>query len=185
MTVYFLFGPTGTGKTYIGHLLRANGVTFIDGDKYITTRMRNCLLKDEQMTPEMIDEFVEKLKDIIIEHKESLGNKSFVIAQALYMNKHRQYLLRKIKELVFVLVKSEQSIREDRIRARFQSKESGVNIEYAKEMDDKFESPSHAHLIINNDRQAKSDLLSAIKDTMPELFVDESEAHYCMTCTVM
>lgn len=65
MTIYFLFGKTGSGKSYIGELLRQLSIVHIDGDNHITQKMRDCLIEDEQMTPEMIDEFVDVLIDVI------------------------------------------------------------------------------------------------------------------------
>lgn len=71
MTIYFLFGKTGSGKSYIGELLRQLNIVHIDGDNHITQKMRDCLIEDEQMTPEMIDEFVDVLIDVINTQKEN------------------------------------------------------------------------------------------------------------------
>lgn len=70
MTVYFLFGKTGSGKSYLGRLLEKQNIIHIDGDKHITQRMLDCLIEDEQMTPDMIDEFVMVLIDVIKKQKE-------------------------------------------------------------------------------------------------------------------
>lgn len=75
MTIYFLFGKTGSGKSYIGRLLEKLNIIHIDGDKHITPRMVDCLIEDEQMTPEMIDEFVNVLIDVIKIQKEKIRSR--------------------------------------------------------------------------------------------------------------
>lgn len=69
MTIYFLFGKTGSGKSYVGRLLEKQNILHIDGDNHITPRMLDCLIEDEQMTPDMIDEFVVVLIDVIKNQK--------------------------------------------------------------------------------------------------------------------
>ncbi|WP_204308384.1 hypothetical protein, partial [Escherichia coli] len=76
----------------------------IDGDNHITQKMRDCLIEDEQMTPEMIDEFVDVLIDVIKTQKTKTPNESFVISQAMYLDKHRLKLLNAIPELEFVMI---------------------------------------------------------------------------------
>lgn len=75
MAVYFLFGKTGSGKSYIGGLLEKLNILHIDGDKHITQKMLDCLIEDEQMTPEMIDEFVNVLIDVIKTQKKILRSR--------------------------------------------------------------------------------------------------------------
>lgn len=72
MTIYFLFGKTGSGKSYVGRLLEKQNILHIDGDNHITPRMLDCLIEDEQMTPDMIDEFVVVLIDVIKNQKEKI-----------------------------------------------------------------------------------------------------------------
>jgi gluconate kinase len=170
MTIYFLFGKTGSGKSYIGGLLEKLNIIHIDGDKHITPRMIDCLIEDEQMTPEMIDEFVNVLIDVIKSQKERTPKQSFVISQAMYLDKHRLKLLKAIPELKFVMIDVAPSLRESFIADRFQKRESKVSLRYANEMDKFFESPSHEIILFENNQEADEILIEQIHKKMSALF---------------
>nr|WP_225316876.1 zeta toxin family protein [Legionella longbeachae] len=170
MTIYFLFGKTGSGKSYIGRLLEQLNILHIDGDKHITPRMLDCLIEDEQMTSEMIDEFVNVLIDIIKTQKEKTPTQSFVISQAMYLDKNRLKLLNAIPELKFVMIDAPPRLRENFINSRFQNKESKVSPQYAKEMDKFFEKPSHEIILFENNEKTDEALIEQIHEQMPALF---------------
>jgi len=170
MTVYFLFGKTGSGKSYIGEQLERMGIHHIDGDKHITQRMRDCLLEGEQMTRDMIDAFVEVLVNVIKAQKLKAPQQSFVISQAMYMDHHRHRLLSAIPELKFVMIDVIQAIREDRVSSRFDNNQSKVSLSYAKDMDKFFEAPTHEVLLLQNNLNSTTALVADIKQVMPNLF---------------
>lgn len=170
MTIYFLFGKTGAGKSYIGRLLEKLNIIHIDGDKHITSRMLDCLIEDEQMTPEMIEEFVSVLINVIKMQKEKTPNQSFVISQAMYLDKHRLRLLNSIPELKFVMIDVAPSLRESFITSRFQNKESKVSPRYANDMDKFFESPSHEIILFENNQKGDEILIEQIHKKMSALF---------------
>lgn len=176
MAVYFLFGKTGSGKSYIGGLLEKLNILHIDGDKHITKKMLDCLIEDEQMTPEMIDEFVNVLIDVIKTQKENTPEQSFVISQAMYLDKHRLKLLNAIPDLKFVMIEVEAKIRENFITSRYQNNKSKVSLRYANEMDKFFERPSHEIILFENNHQADDILIQQIHEKMPILFnIEASE----------
>lgn len=170
MTIYFLFGKTGSGKSYIGSLLEKLNIIHIDGDKHITPRMIDCLIEDEQMTPEMIDEFVNVLIDVIKTQREKTPKQSFVISQAMYLDKNRLKLLNAIPELKFAMIDVAPRLRESFVTTRFQNKESKVSPRYAKEMDKFFESPSHEIILFENTQETDEILMKQIHEKMPALF---------------
>lgn len=176
MTIYFLFGKTGSGKSYIGRLLERLDIIHIDGDKHITQRMLDCLIEDEQMTPEMIDEFVDVLIDVINTQKEKTPQQSFALSQAMYLDEHRLKLLNAIPELKFVLINVAPKLRERFITSRFQNKESKVSLQYANEMDEFFESPSHELIVFENNQQADEALIEQIHEKMPALFNQDKKS---------
>lgn len=122
-------------KVILGELLRQLSIVHIDGDNHITQKMRDCLIEDEQMTPEMIDEFVDVLIDVIKTQKTKTPNESFVISQAMYLDKHRLKLLNAIPELEFVMIDVIPVLRASRITNRFRNQESKVSLRYATRMD--------------------------------------------------
>ncbi|MDR3501257.1 MAG: zeta toxin family protein [Legionella sp.] len=170
MTIYFLFGKTGSGKSYIGSLLENRNIIHIDGDKHITPRMLDCLIEDEQMTPQMIDEFVNVLIDVIKTQKEKTPKQSFVISQAMYLDKHRLKLLNAISDLKFVMIEVESTLRENFISSRYQNKKSKVSLRYANEMDKFFERPSHEIILFENNSKEDDLLIKKIYEKMPALF---------------
>ncbi|MCL9685631.1 zeta toxin family protein [Legionella maioricensis] len=170
MTIYFLFGKTGSGKSYIGGLLEKLNIIHIDGDKHITPRMLDCLIEDEQMTSEMIDEFVNVLINVIKTQKEKTPQQSFVISQAMYLDKNRLKLLNAIPELKFVMIDVAPKLRESFITSRFQNKESKVSPRYAKEMDKFFDSPSHEVILLKNSQESDEILIEQIQEKMSALF---------------
>lgn len=152
MTIYFLLGRTGTGKTYVGeNLKRKTGLPHYDGDKFITQEMRDALEKDIPLTRPMIDAFVEKLKGDIALLMEKHPGESFIISQALYMNEHREILLSAHPELRLIWVDSDEGIRQGRIKERFINGDSRVSPECAREMDTHFEAPEVPYDILMND----------------------------------
>jgi adenylate kinase family enzyme len=152
MTIYFLFGKTGAGKTYVANLLsEKKGLLHIDGDEHITEEMREALRSDTQMTREMIKAFIENLIMVIQDQRVRSPDTSFIVSQALYIDCLRHRLLEAFpNELVFVWIDTEQSLREKRISARFFSRDSKVTPSYAKDMDSFFETPTHPHKKLMN-----------------------------------
>ncbi|HBD7151489.1 TPA: hypothetical protein KKW77_000822 [Legionella pneumophila] len=175
MTIYFLFGKTGSGKSYIGELLRQLNIVHIDGDNHITQKMRDCLIEDEQMTPEMIDEFVDVLIDVINTQKEKTPKESFAISQAMYLDKHRMKLLNAIPELKFVMIDVTPVLRASRITNRFRNQESKVSLRYATKMDTFFEYPSHETIRLENNQGSDETLIEQIREKLPALFNMDSK----------
>ncbi|WP_058534690.1 hypothetical protein [Legionella saoudiensis] len=170
MTIYFLFGKTGSGKSYIGQLLEKLNILHIDGDKHITPRMQDCLIENDQMTPDMIDEFVHVLIDVIKTQKEKTPAQSFAISQAMYLDKHRLKLLNAIPDLKFIMIDIDPTLRESFITSRYQDKKSKVSLQYANEMDKFFERPSHEIILFENFPKADEILIKQIHEKMPALF---------------
>lgn len=163
--VYILFGRTGSGKSHIANLLEERGVFHIDGDKHITKDMRRCLEKDEQMTPEMIDVFVQQLIQLIGSSQQKLAE-NFIVSQALYLNAHRQRILEAIPQAQFVHIRVSEATRAQRIQARYQAGLSKVSLEYAMEMDKHFEFPTHPVIQVDNNHDDEDALLAELTDKL-------------------
>ena len=87
-TVYILFGEMGSGKNYHGEKLSMNmGVEFLDGDTLLPEEMIERVSTFKPLSPEMIDNYITNhLAPAILNRSE------LVLAQALYMDKHRLFL---------------------------------------------------------------------------------------------
>lgn len=184
MAVYLLFGKTGTGKSYIGQLLEDQGVHHLDGDAYITDEMRLALKAGDQITEEMIGAFVDHLaKTINTEIKDQAG-RPFVISQAMYLNQYRRQLADKVPSLQFMMIESDETLRMDRIRARFDEGQSKVSPDYALEMDKKFETPDHDFITLHNKGDDEV-LIQEVKSLIPNVFPvadDDDKPSHCLCC---
>lgn len=185
MTIYFFFGKTGSGKTYISNLLEKHGIEHVNGDNYITDEMKECLEKDKQMTPDMIDRYVNHLIKVINKFRQSTSNQSFIVSQALYLNKHRIELLKSINDLQLVHIRTPDVLRGVRIDKRFMLKESKVSLEYAVKMDDFFEEPSVPVMNIENSYQDDTSLLRGLQILLKDLdleFQNENKENLVRVC---
>lgn len=168
MTIYFLFGQTGTGKSYVGELLEERGFYHLEGDKHITSAMREYLQCGQQMTREMIQEFVRELIKVIQAEQQSQGE-PFIVSQAMYVDQYRNQILAAVPDVKFVWVKSDPEQRQQRVLERFTKKESRVDVEYAREMEQFFENPTHPVTILDNSACQDEELSERICAAMPEL----------------
>ncbi len=172
MTIYFLFGYTGSGKSFIGKQLSARGITHLEGDQFITEDMRSFLAEKKQMTREMIYVFTDILIEEIKKTHNQLSGESFVVTQAMYVNDCRERILQAVSDLQFVWVQSDTPLRKQRVLERFENNESGVSEEYANEMDPLFEAPKHPVIVLNNSSISEETLMEEIREVMPELYLE-------------
>lgn len=106
--VIIFFGEMGAGKNYHGQRL-ANylNAPFFDGDLVATPEMIDRVAKFKPLSIRILDEYILVLSSEIIKRAKGVDN--LVVAQALYLNKHR-LLLKEILEknglnVIFCLVK--------------------------------------------------------------------------------
>jgi dephospho-CoA kinase len=183
VAILWLFGKTGSGKSYIGSFLESKGVLHLDCDHYITQEMRDCLDEDKQMTPEMITRYVIHLSLIVNAYRRQHQGRSFVVTQAMYLNEHRQLLLDKFDDLQFVWIKAKPAIRDLRLMARYLAEKSKVSPEYARKMDDCFEVPTHPHLVFDNDYSDDDTMLDNLNDLLPGLGLSADSFTLTFVCS--
>lgn len=90
--VIILFGEMGAGKNYWGKIIaERHGLVFFDADTVIPPEM-STLVRDFKPIPrEMISRFVDDLGGIIADKADA--NNGVVVAQALYTDEDRKFLL--------------------------------------------------------------------------------------------
>lgn len=87
-TVYILFGEMGGGKNYHGERLsQISGIEFLDGDTVIPPDMMTKVSNFDPISPEMIEDYIANHLAPAI-----LSKHNVIVAQALYMDKHRWFL---------------------------------------------------------------------------------------------
>lgn len=137
MSTLFLFGLAGVGKSFLAeHIAKKYAYYLYEGDDDITPDMRNAIAEKRHFTDEMRDEYFRIVADRILELQKKHQN--IVVAQGLYKNKHRHYLMSRIPDLQFVWVQASQ----EKILERLQQRDGiAVSPEYAKKIQANFEVP--------------------------------------------
>lgn len=157
--VFILFGLPGAGKTFAGNIFKEYfGYHFYDGDSELTEEMKQAINTKSPVTEEMRDLFFQKIIMRLKELKEKYP--CVVLAQTFIKEKYRKAVLEEIKETEFILVRSDEVIREARLLNR---KEYPLDIGYAKSMCVNFEAPGIYHKVIVNDREGKESVKSQIE----------------------
>lgn len=116
--IYFLVGPMGIGKNYMGEQLAADiGCEFVDGDSFISAGMAKKVASFKHLSLKDLDTFVtERLIPGISrlplkpDHEGRLvweKQTDLVIAQALYRKRHRDLIRQHFGEdCVFIQIKA-------------------------------------------------------------------------------
>lgn len=87
-TVYILFGEMGGGKNYHGEKFSFHwGMEFLDGDTLVPEEMMERVAAFKPLSPEIVEDYVTNHLAPAI-----LNRSSVIVAQALYMDKHRLFL---------------------------------------------------------------------------------------------
>lgn len=142
-----LFGLLGSGKNYIGEILRDDyGMTFYDADTDLPPEMREAILRREIVPDEVRDRFFA----VVVKRLAYLSQKDtpLVGAQALYKEKHRQLIQGAFPHARFILVQTTPELLESRLTRR---NDRFVDLEYARKIAPLFEPPTLPHFVIVND----------------------------------
>jgi gluconokinase len=159
MSLLILFGHPGSGKTYVGKVIRdAFDYHFFDGDDDLSQEMREAIASKTVFTDQMRDSFFAQLNKRIGDLKKTHDN--LVVSQTFIKEKYREALLRRFPEAKFILVKTDADLREARI---LQRKEYPLDLEYSKKMVVNFDTPQIVHNIIKNNEEGKAGIIKQIK----------------------
>lgn len=147
--IFVVFGLPGAGKTYVGKILSKKlGWFYYDGDISLSREIKHAVRKKEVITDSMRDRFFTAL----IEHVQILQKKhtNIVVSQTFIKGKYRKQFLAQFSRTRFILVETQQGIREARLEKRKLFK---IDKEYARQMCRIFEPPLIPHETINNDTE--------------------------------
>lgn len=158
------FGLPGTGKTYVGKILSKKlGWFYYDGDLLLSEEITQAVRKKAVITDTMRDKFFTAL----IKHVQILQKKhtNIVVSQTFIKEKYRRQFLAQFPKTKFVLVQTQESIREARLKKRKRFK---IDKNYARAMCKIFEAPLLTHEIINNDKDGAEAIETQIAILMNE-----------------
>ena len=101
--VWFLFGLSGAGKSYVGDVIsQQTGWPVYHADIDITAEMKLALTEARPFTDSMRDEYFSQLLEHIKDRQQS--DLPLIVTQGAYKQKHRDFLRKHLPQLTFVWV---------------------------------------------------------------------------------
>lgn len=144
--ILIFFGKTGAGKSYIAKIFEKEfGYYFYDADLDLTVEMREAIVTGQVFTAAMRTTYFEVIKE---KTKALLkSNLKIALAQGFFKNRNRQEFMEEFPFAKFIWVDADVGILERRILRR----NSSVTLEYARRINQLFETPDfNCEKIINN-----------------------------------
>lgn len=147
--VWFLFGLSGSGKSYAGDLIaRARGWSVYHADDDITPAMEQALATAQPFTDAMRDEYFVLLADRIRARQAQAGpDQPLIVTQGAYKQRSREFLQKQVPGLALVWIDAPDALIVQRLRLR----SAGITQESAAALQQDFECPSPDSLRIVND----------------------------------
>jgi gluconate kinase len=146
----FFFGLSGCGKSFVGEVIADLADWHVyHADDDLTAEMQQALAQHQAFTEPMRDRFFEIIAEKIIQLQ--LTHKQLVITQAVYKQKHREFLQSKIPNMEMIMVDCDDQL----ILERIQHRSEGISRQSAAALRQDFELPkSDVKIVINSsDRQ--------------------------------
>lgn len=154
-----VFGLPGTGKTYIGKIIKKEfGFFFYDGDTDLTPEMKKALQKKITFTNIMRNMYFRKLLKTVT--KLNKHHKNIVLAQTFIKEKYRLRFLKQFPDIKFILIQTNSALREMRLVQRIKLP---LDKEYARRMCINFEEPHIEYEKINNDTDGEKSIIQQLK----------------------
>lgn len=145
-TTLFFYGVAGSGKSFVANLVGdLAGWHVYEADDDISAAMKLALAEHRPFTDDMRDEFFARISLKIIELKKL--HPQLAVSQAVYKQKHRDYLQDQIPAMDMVCVTASDQCIFDRITGR----NKGISHASAKALRADFEAPPRGGIIISNE----------------------------------
>jgi gluconate kinase len=160
MNLIILFGLAGAGKTYVGKVM-ANALPktiFQDGDEWLTAEMLAAINARLPFTNNMRRHFVEIMVNEIRELQHRYPGHNLVIAQGLYKQESRNFLIENFPKAIFIEVRSQL----ENIKRRLYSRNDLISFDYAIYLGKGFESMPGS-LVLQNDKDGDEEIIKKIK----------------------
>jgi len=146
MKLFIFFGLPGAGKTFSAKVAEKYfSYHLYDGDQDLTLEMQKAIQSQSVITDDMRDIFFDNLIEsakVLLSRYEKI-----IIHQTFIKEKYRKQFLKEIPNAQFILIETQQYLREKRLRNR---KEFPIEENYAKKMKGIFEKPHISHKTIKN-----------------------------------
>jgi gluconate kinase len=145
----FFYGVAGSGKSYVANLVgNLAGWHVYEADDDISAAMKLALAEHRPFTDAMRDEFFSRISLKIIELQKKYPK--LAVSQAVYKQKHRDYLQRQIPTMEMICVTASDKCISDRIKGR----NKGISHASAQALRADFENPpAEAMIVVNENSQ--------------------------------
>jgi gluconate kinase len=163
MKLFVFFGLPGAGKTFAAQAAEKYFDYHIyDGDINLTEEMLNAIKNQSVITDAMRDIFFARL----IQSTKKLSQKydKLIIHQTFIKEKYRKQFFSEIPQAKFVLIQTDTSLRENRLKMR---KYFPLDEAYARNMVNLFDKALLKHEIIQNNNDGDE----AIKEQLQKILV--------------
>lgn len=142
----FLFGPTGSGKNFVGSTLENDyGFQLLDGDDCLSPDMMEIIKTGGVISQQMRDDFILNIIDATKLLQQLYSR--VVVCQAFIKDANRQQIIREIPESKWFYIDTDIELRYSRLANRINH---FADSQYARTMDSNYESPTIDYQIINN-----------------------------------
>lgn len=159
-----VFGLPGTGKTYVGTILRDNfGIHVHEADNELPLRMREAIIHAHPVTDDMRDEFFGNITNKL--HELTAAYPRVTLTQTFIKEIYRKQVLTHFPHALFMLVQTDTSIREKRL---LQRTTFPLDISYARRMIANFDTPHIPHVVVTNNEEGTERIIRQLL-AIPEL----------------
>lgn len=147
--VWFLFGLSGSGKSYVGDVIgRARGWPVYHADDDITPAMRLALAASQPFTDAMRDDYFVLLADRIrARQAQARPDQPLIVTQGAYKQRSRDFLQQQVPGLALIWIDAPDVL----ITQRLSLRAKGITAGSAAALRRDFEYPAPGCLKIVND----------------------------------
>jgi gluconate kinase len=152
----FFYGVAGSGKSFVANLVGdLAGWHVYEADDDISDAMKLALAEQRPFTDKMRDEFFTRISLKIISLQKQYPK--LAISQAVYKQKHRDYLQSQIPNMEMVCVTASDRCIFDRIKGR----NKGISQASAQALRADFELPAATDIMVENEL-GQSEIISQL-----------------------
>lgn len=144
--IVVVFGYPGSGKTFAGKLLSKKLRYYLhDADVDVPLDMQEALSHKQKISQDMRDRFFTNI--LLRLGRLETQHENIVVTQTFIKEKYRQWIVRQFPDAKFILITAPDEIREERLRKRI---DYPLDIAYARQMVEDFDTPAIQHQIVDN-----------------------------------
>ncbi len=164
-----LFGLSGSGKNYVGRILRDDySMYFYDADTDLTPEMQDAIRRQSIIPDAARDAFFRQLVERIRELR--TREDRLVVSQAIYKEKHRELIRAYFPDARFIWVRAPPGVIAERLARRT---DNPATLAYAEKILAIFEPPRISHFVLDN-ASDRSEVKRQIEEILAQIREQQS-----------